>query len=101
MNQTYLKEHIKEELDGAKDYIMRAIEIKAMDPNWGKLFYNMSAEELSHATNFYNMSIDYYNKVSSAYKETPKYIEDGMEEITEMYMDCSATIKKMHEMYNR
>lgn len=50
MNQTYLKEHIKEELSGAKDYII---------------------------------------------------MEDCMDEITEMYMECSSTIKKMHEMYNR
>ena len=101
MNQTYLKEHIKDELEGAKDYIMRAIEIKAMDPSWGKMLYTMSIEELSHATNFYNMSVEYFNKVSSAYKEPPKYMEDCMDDITEIYMECSATIKKMHEMYNR
>ena len=101
MNQTYLKEHVKEELSGAKDYIMRAIEIKAMDPNWGKMLYKMSSEELDHATNFYNMAVEYYNKVSSAYKEPPEYMEDCMDEITEMYMESSSTIKKMHEMYNR
>lgn len=100
MNQTYLKEHIKEELDGAKDYIMRAIEIKAMDPNWGKMLYKMSVEELEHATNFYNMSVDYYNKVTSAYKESPDYLDECMDEMTEIFMEESATIKKMHEMYN-
>lgn len=101
MNQTYLKEHVKEELEGAKDYIMRAIEIKAMDPSWGKMLYKMSQEELEHATNFYNMSVDYYNKVSSAYSEVPEYMEKCMNEITEEYMECSATIKKMQEMYTR
>ena len=87
MNQAYLKEHVREELEGAKDYIMRAIEIKAMDPSWGKMLYNMSVE--------------YFNKVSSAYKEPPKYLEDCMNEITEMYTECFATIKKMHEMYSK
>lgn len=30
MNQVYLKEHICDELESAKEYIQRAIEIKAM-----------------------------------------------------------------------
>lgn len=101
MNQTYLKEHVKEELEGAKDYIKRAIEIKAMDPAWGKMLYSMSVEELSHATNFYNMAVEYYEKVSSAYKEPPEYMTECMEEITDIYTECSALIKKMHEMYTR
>lgn len=101
MNQAYLKEHLKEELEGAKEYIKRAIEIKAMDPSWGKLLYTMSVEELGHATNFYDMSVEYYNKVTSAYKEPPKYMEECMDEITDMYAECSVKIKKMQEMYNR
>ena len=101
MNQVYLKERVQDELEGAKDYIKRAIEIKAMDPNWGKMLYNMSVEELQHATNFYNMFSEYYQKVTSAYKEPPKYLEDCMDEVTEMYVECLATIKKMQEMYNR
>ena len=101
MNQTYLKEHVEEELEGSKDYIKRAIEIKAMDPTWAKMLYKMSLEELEHATNFYNMSVEYYEKVVSVYGEPPKYLEDCMDDITEMYMECSATIKKMHDMYSK
>ena len=101
MNQVYLKEHLSDELDGAKEYIMRAIEIKAMDPTWGKMLYEMSVDELSHATNFYKMSQDYYTKVTSAYKEVPQYMEDCMYDITEMYTEEYASIKKMQEMYGR
>lgn len=101
MNQVYLKEHLCDELDGAKEYIQRAIEIKAMDPTWGKMLYEMSMEELSHATNFYKMSQDYYNKVTSVYKEVPQYLEDCMYDITETYTEEYAIIKRMQDMYSR
>lgn len=101
MNQTYLKEHMIEELEGAKDYIQRAIEIKAMDPSWGKMFYEMSVQELAHAQNFFKMAEDYYKKVTSAYSESPKYMDDCMHEITEIYTEQYSQIKVMHEMYNR
>ena len=101
MNQVYLKEHLEEELEGAKEYIQRAIEIKAMDPSWGKMLYEMSVQELMHATNFFKMSQDYYSKVSSVYKEPPKYMEECMSEVAEMYTEEYALIKTMQDMYSR
>lgn len=101
MNQVYLKEHLCEELEGAKEYIQRAIEIKAMDMSWAKMLYEMSVQELMHADNFFKMSQDYYNKVTSVYKEPPQYMEDCMDEIVEMYTEQYATIKQMQEMYSK
>lgn len=101
MNQVYLEEHICEELDGAEEYIKRAIEIKAMDNSWGKMLYDMSQQELSHAGYFYKMATDYYSKVSSAYNVVPDYIEDCMQKITDIYTERSVEIRKMQEMYSR
>lgn len=101
MNQVYLKEHLCEELEGAKDYIQRAIEIKAMDSSWGKMLYDMSVQELSHADNFFKMMQDYYKKVTSVYKKTPKYMEDCMDEAVEMYTEEHSAIKVMQELYSR
>ena len=100
MNQVYLKEHICEELDGAEDYIKRAIEIKAMDISWAKMLHEMSQQELAHAGYFYKMATDYYSKVTSAYGTPPEYMEECMEEITDTYTDRVIEIKRMHEMYN-
>lgn len=101
MNQVYLKEHLCEELEGAKEYIRRAIEIKAMDPSWGKMFYDMSVQELSHADNFFKMFQDYYKKVTSVYKEPPDYMEECMDEIVKMYTEEHSAIKAMQDMYSR
>lgn len=99
MDQVYLKEHLCEELDGAKEYIKRAIEIKAMNPTWAKMLYEMSLDELKHAGYIYKMAEDYFNKVISVYKESPEYMDICMDEIVDMYTEEYATIKKMQEIF--
>lgn len=100
MDLEYLKEHIEEELCGAKDYIKRAIEIKPMDATWSKTLVEMSANELTHATHLYNMANQYVNSImKETYQELPDYISDTWEEIVDNYMECSAMVKHMHEMY--
>lgn len=46
---TYLKEHIKEEIAGAKDYLTKAIELKAKHPEWAAKFFKMAEMEIEHA----------------------------------------------------
>lgn len=101
MNLTYLKDHLIEELEGSKDYITRAIEIKAMDARWAKLLYDMSIEELKHASNFYSMAQDYYNKVTSVYKESPDYMDECMSSITECYTKWYTDVKHLQELYSK
>lgn len=99
MDIEYFKEHIHEELCGAKDYIIRAIEIKPMRITWSKQLVEMSANELMHATNLFNMFNEYYATLTSSYTQMPEYLVKAREEITEMYTECSTTVKIMHEMY--
>ncbi len=101
MNVDYFKEHIQEELHGAKDYIKQAIEIRAMNPAWGKNFAEMSANELEHAGHLYRMFQEYYEKLSGTFKEMPKYIESICKEIDEEYVECTATVKYLHDIYKQ
>lgn len=101
MDQEYFLDQLKDELCGAKDYIVKAIEIKAMDSNWGKMFYDMSVQELNHATNIFKMAQDYYVKVTSAYKEPPAHLQGLMKEISTVYTEQYAMVKYMQEVYNK
>jgi hypothetical protein len=47
------------------------------------------------------MMQDYYKKVTSVYKEPPKYMEDCMDEAVEMYTEEHSAIKAMQELYSR
>lgn len=99
MNIWYFKEKIPDELDGAKDYIKRAIEIRAMHSPWAKQLVDMSSNELEHATMLYKMFQEYYAKMDAEFKELPDYIKEAKEMLDEKYTKCSAEIKYLHEIY--
>ena len=99
MDAKYFKEQISDELEGAKCYIKKAIELKPMAPEWSKMLVEMSAAELKHAEYLHKMFGEYYKKISEAYTTVPSYIADIREEITEMYTECTVQIRAMHEMY--
>ena len=100
MDLCYFKDHICEELDGAKDYIKQAMEIKAMNPTWTKTLTQMSAEELGHAANLYSMFMEYYNIIEKSYgvENVPEYITEMKEEVSEMYTKKSAKVRYLHDM---
>lgn len=99
MNIWYFKEKIPDELEGAKDYIKRAIEIRAMHAPWAKQLVDMSEKELEHATTLYKMFQEYYAKLDAEFKELPDYIKEARTMLDEKYTKCSAEIKNLHEIY--
>ena len=99
MDLEYFKENICEELEGSKDYIIRAIEIKPMQATWSKMLVEMSAQELMHATNLNNMFNEYCKILTDSYPEMPDYVRKIRDEVAEMYATKSAQIKMMHESY--
>ena len=99
MDLNYFEHQIIDELQGAKDYIQRAIEIKPMSPKWGKLFFEMSSQEAQHAENLYSMFNEYCSKVTGSFDEVPSYIQDMRERITKMYTEEMSMIKNMHSIY--
>ena len=100
MTLYYFKEKIEDELDGSKDYIKRALEIKPMNPEWGKNLVDMSAAELAHAKHLFAMFQEFYKKLKEEYgNKMPAYMEKINDDINEMYTECSAKIKYLHEMY--
>lgn len=104
MNLQYFYDQICEELHGAKDYVINAMEIRAMDTNWAGTLVSMSAVELTHADNLYKMFEQYYAIIAKSYgtpDKVPEYISDMRENITKMYLEETAAIKIMHETYKK
>lgn len=71
MTLEYFNKQIHEELDGAKDYIERAIEAKIHHPSWASKFTAMADMEASHAANLMKMLEEcikhkYYDEPSPA-----------------------------------
>lgn len=101
MDCDYFKSHIKEELDGAKDYAKAALELKSTNPSWSNQFLTMCTQELTHAKNFYDMFIEYYSNAVKPYKEIPQYFRDKHQDILDMYTECASTVKWLQEQVSK
>ena len=62
MNAKYFKEQICEELDGASQYLKKAIDCFKSHPEWSKKFWDMSEAEQKHAANLYKMFMELYSE---------------------------------------
>lgn len=101
MNPEYFRDQIKEELEGASAYAKHALEMKAMNANWGRMLLEMSAAELNHATNLHKMYDEYCQVVGQSYMQLPKYMNDIRSEIADVYAEEYAKVKMMHDAYNK
>ena len=101
MDLEYFKEHIHDELCGAREYICNAIEIKPMNASWSKMLVEMSSAELMHAQNLYKMFQEYYKLLTDSYKETPNYIKELADDISEDYTTNYSQVKYIHELYGK
>ena len=101
MTLEYFHDRICDELSGAEDYIKFAMEVRAMDPSFGKQFVEMSAAELDHASKLYKMFEQYYQKATATFSEIPAYMSDMQKCITDKYMDSYPKIIAMHDAYKK
>lgn len=91
----YLKNHIREEIDGAIDYLEKAIELKKTHPDWAAKFMKMSDMEVEHANCMTKMF---------ASEEKPKDIESSLfsamqKEIIDIYANSMNKIEGMKTLY--
>lgn len=101
MDMEYFRKQIEEELDGAKDYAKRAIEIKPMNATWGKTFITMANAEIDHATKLHGMAQELYSITKGAFTEMPSYIDKAYEEACRIFLEESAKAKYMIDMYSK
>lgn len=91
----YLSKHITEEIEGAIDYLTKAIELKATSPEWALKFYKMSEMEVEHAncmTKMFNSAPKPDDISDSEFSEMQKSIIDS-------YSQSMTKIEHMKKLY--
>lgn len=91
----YLSEHIHEEVDGAIDYLTKALEMKSKNPDVAMKFYKMSEMEVEHAnclTKMFNSMIKPENLSDSEFSDMQKSIIDT-------YTASMSKIENMKKLY--
>ena len=94
---------IAEELDGAKKYIEKALEYKAMGSSPENMDrYNgykaMSVQELDHAMRLHEYATKDIEKLRAVYPDIPKDMMDKWENAHKEYVEKAAWIKQMQAM---
>lgn len=77
MDLDYFKSQIQDELDGAKDYAIKADDYKESHSEWCKYFTEMSKQELGHAEKLMDMLEGCVDEMSNLLQES----KDSYQEI--------------------
>ena len=92
----YLRDHIKEEIEGAKDYYTKAVECKAKHPEVAMKFYAMAEMEVEHAnalTKIFNITEKPETMSDSEYSEAQKSVIND-------YATSMSVIENLKKLYH-
>ena len=85
----YFKDQICDELEGARDYLKKAIDYYKTRPEWSAKFYEMAEAEEHHATELYKMFVQMYSENAITYQ---------MSQARDMIMECfSVQMRKIED----
>lgn len=104
MDICYYNSQLKDELDGAFDYVKRAILIKKDHPIWADLYKKMSLAELDHAATIMKIFEEDYKAVLADEQNkgnTPVYLNDARKSIIDMYTEFSSKVNYLHDVYSK
>lgn len=89
----YLKNHIVEEIEGAIDYMSKAVKFK--EQAWGQKFYNMSMAELEHA----NCLTKMFLKIQQPEDMTDAVFSGLQKSVLDTYSTGMGKIESMKKLY--
>lgn len=91
----YLKDHVKEEIEGAIDYLEKAIELKKTNPEWAAKFFKMSDMEIEHA----NCMTKMFNSAEKPDNVTAVEFSAMQKELIDAYTSSMSKIEGMKKLY--
>ena len=94
----YVK-NIEEELDGAKEYIEKALwyKSKGESDRYSK-YKQMSMDELGHAMNLHQFAVEDIAILEKSYPEVPEKMLEAWDKAHKEFVEKTAWIKQMQTM---
>ena len=90
---------ISEELDGAKDYVEKALWYKAKGDSIRYAKYKeMSMQELGHAMTIHQFAAEDIAELEKVYPDIPEAMQDAWDKSHNEYVEKVAWIKQMQNM---
>lgn len=92
-------EKIDDEIEGAKEYIEKALWYKAIgDANRYEKYKTMSVQELGHAMNIHQFASEDIDKLQKVYPDVPEEMMDKWTKSHNEYVEKVAWLKQMQNM---
>jgi len=92
-------EKINDEIDGAKEYMEKALWYKAKgDSNRYTRYKEMSMQELGHAMTIHQFASEDIVELKRVYPEIPEAMQDAWDKAHNEYVEKVAWIKQMQNM---
>lgn len=104
MDNKFLKDMIKDEMENAKEYATQALEEKTSHPKWANKLMEMSERTQKHVEVLHDMLKEQHDEEkkypTSATYSTADY-DSEYKELVDDYADKASKIRSMKEMYYR
>ena len=91
----YLSKHIREEIDGAMDYLTKALELKKTHPEIASKFYRMSEMEVEHA----NCMTKMFNSIEKPEDLAEESYSAMLKSVLDSYTQSMSKIEHMKKLY--
>ena len=91
----YLSKHIHEEIEGAIDYLTKALEFKSKNPEIAMKFYKMSDMEVEHA----NCLTKMFSKIDKPDDMSDSEFSEVQKSIIEDYSQSMTKIGHMKKLF--
>lgn len=94
-----LSKMIEGELDDAEKYAKCALKYKDERPALGRLFYQLSQEEMDHMNRLHGAVVDMINEYRDEHGEPPEGMKAVYDYIHEQQIEEAAEVKNYQEMF--
>ena len=94
-----LSDMIEDEIEGACEYVKKALEYKDEHRELADTLYNISTEEMDHITRLHNAVVKEINAYRKEHGEPPGAMMAVYEYLHRKHIDKVAEIKRYQEMY--
>ena len=95
----YYTDKIAEEIKDAKNYAMKALELRDTDPDQAQALYDISVEEMGHMSMMHGLVVGIIEKYRKEKGEPPADMMARYNDLHQKAIEKAAKVKNLQEMY--
>ena len=95
----YYTDKIRDEIKDAKNYAMKAMELRDTDPDQAKVLYGISVEEMDHMNRLHGLVVEIIEKYRQTKGEPPADMMARYNYLHKKQIEKAAKVKNLQAMF--